>query len=45
MLSPERDNRAVSESERKITLNAVNREPTVKVALHVQGSFEKGSGR
>jgi hypothetical protein len=56
MLSPERDNRAVNESE----LRAVNEselkiagdaapevftESTSKVALYVQGSFEEGSGR
>jgi len=58
MLSPERDNRAVNESELKIALNATETgqptrrrftrvfiEPTSKVALYVQGSFEEGSGR
>ena len=46
MLSPERDNRAVNESELKIALNATETgEPTSRVALHVQGSFEEGSGR
>jgi hypothetical protein len=46
MLALEKGNRAVSESEVKVTLKATaTGEPVRKAALNVQGSFEERSGR
>jgi hypothetical protein len=59
MLSPEQDNRAVSECEVKVTLDATEADEPIRKhfrnvliepankprSIHVQGSFEEGSGR